>query len=150
MQLEVHGMERATGKFVQLWGKYVVNFKSSTHCQDCLIGQPEKRIGKTMPDGEMMLDQPMHYFYLFGMGRAPRRETNVHLAVRPLAGSVASVGSVYGVTFTIYDAQAIRVDRLQDGWGGLAPEYTQCRNFQFGAQMYGMKETEVASKSMEV
>lgn len=149
MKLEVRGMEKAAGRFVQLWGKYVVDFKSSTHCQECLIGQPERRLNKAMTDGEILLDQPMHYFYLFGMGRAPRRETNVHLAVRPLAGSVASVGSVYGITFTIYDAQAIRVDRLPDGWGGLAPEYTQCRNFQFGVQMYGMKEMEVVSRSIE-
>jgi hypothetical protein len=145
MRLEVRGMEGAAGKFVQLWGKYVVDFKSSTHCQDCLIGQPEKSISKNMTDGEIMLDQPMHYFYLFGMGRAPRRESNVHLAVRPLAGSTASVGSVYGAVFTIYDAQAIRVDRLPDGWNNLDPQTTQCRNFQFGVQMYGMKQPEKVS-----
>jgi hypothetical protein len=103
---------------------------------------PKRKSARLLADGEIMLDQPMHYFYLFGMGRAPRRESNVHLALRPLAGSVASVGSVYGAIFTIYDAQAIRVDRLPDGWNGLDTLYTQCRNFQFGVQMYGMKQPE--------
>ena len=73
------------------------------------------------------------------MGRVPKHETNVHLAVRPQQGAVASIGSVYGVTFTIRDAFALRVDRLPDGWMGLTAEYTRCRNFQFGVQQFSYR-----------
>jgi hypothetical protein len=73
------------------------------------------------------------------MGRVPKHETNVHLAVQHRPGAVASIGSVYGVTFTIRDASAIRVDRLPRGWMGLEKEFTDCRNFQFGVQEFGYR-----------
>jgi len=92
-----------------------------------------------MQDGDYTLKTDSPYFYLFAMGRVPKHETNVHLAVRPQTGSVASIGSVYGVTFTIRDAFALRVDRLPDGWMGLGRDYTRCRNFQFGVQQFGYR-----------
>ena len=44
---------------------------------------------------------------------------------------------MYGVTFTIRDARALRIDRLPRGWMGLGKKFTDCRNFQFGVQMFG-------------
>ena len=44
---------------------------------------------------------------------------------------------MYGVTFTIRDAFALRIDRLPNDWMGLSPEFTTCRNFQFGVQQFG-------------
>lgn len=150
MQLEVRGIEKTIGGFVHLWGRYVTGFKSSEHCQKCLIGQPESRIHKAMADGEIMLDRTMDYFYLCGVGRTERKNTNMHLAVRPRAGSIARINSVYGAAFTIYDAEPIQIERLPTGWRDLTDPYTQCRNFQFGVQMYGMKEPEGALKSIKV
>jgi hypothetical protein len=138
MRLEVKGMASASQTFVQLWGKYVKAFNPAKHCIYCLKGDPEAQIHREMVDGdEYQLRNDFRYFYLFAMGRGDRSRSNVHFAVEPRPGSVASIGSLYGVTFTIHDAFALRVDRLPKGWMGLDDEFTTCRNFQFGVQMFG-------------
>lgn len=139
MHLEVRGMEKATGRFVQLWGMYVTGFNSDKHCIYCLKGKKEARLHRAMEDDSFDLESDTRRFYLFAMGRVPKRETNVHFAVQHQPGAVASIGSVYGATFTIRDAAAIRVDRLPDNWLGLPPKYTRCRNFQFGVQEFGYR-----------
>jgi hypothetical protein len=139
MLLEVRGMESAPETFVQLWGKYVTGFRQEKHCIYCLRGPSEKQIHREMPSGDYKLRDDAPYFYLFAMGRGYRRETNVHLVVVPSPGAVASVGSMYGVTFTIRDARALRVDRLPEGWMGLPKLHATCRNFQFGVQEFGYK-----------
>lgn len=141
MLLEVRGMAQASQTFVQLWGVHVSGFKSEKHCIYCLKGRKDTQLHREMLDGDYLLKTDAPYFYLFAMGRVPKHETNVHLAVRHQPGSIASIGSVYGVTFTIRDAFALRVDRLPDGWMGLSPEYTRCRNFQFGVQQFGYRPT---------
>jgi hypothetical protein len=137
VRLEIRGMSRVGGRFVQLWGIYVSGFKPDRHCMYCLKGRKESRLHKTMGDDDLELATDAPYFYLFAMGRVPKHETNVHLAVRPQPGAIASVGSMYGATFTIHDAYALRVDRLPDGWLGLGTDFTRCRNFQFGVQQFG-------------
>ena len=139
MLLEIRGMATASQRFVQLWGVEVSGFKPDRHCIYCLKGRKETQLHRDILDGDYVLKTDAPYFYLFAMGRVPKHETNVHLAVRPQQGAVATVGSVYGVTFTIRDAFALRVDRLPDGWMGLPPEYTRCRNFQFGVQQFGYR-----------
>jgi hypothetical protein len=139
MHLEVRGMAKAASRFVQLWGVYVSGFDSDKHCIYCLRGKKETRLHKAMEDCDIELASDSPYFYLFAMGRVPKHETNVHLAVRHQPGSVASIGSVYGATFTIRDAYAPRIDRLPDGWNGLGKDFTSCRNFQFGVQQFGYR-----------
>ena len=46
------------------------------------------------------------------------------------------MGSVYGVTFTIKDAQAIPIRPLRDGFENLDEAHTRCKNFQFGYQEF--------------
>jgi hypothetical protein len=137
VRLEIRGMDKAAGRFVHLWGVYVSGFKADRHCMYCLKGKKEAGLHKAIEDCDIELATDSPYFYLFAMGRVPRHETNVHLAVRPQQGAVASLGSVYGATFTIRDAFALRVDRLPDGWLGLGTDFTRCRNFQFGVQEFG-------------
>lgn len=152
MRLEVRGISNMKQTFVEVWGKYVDGFDSKKHCQACLKGRRETKLdnplaclkgiqerglGESLDVLSVDLSNDYDYFYFCALGRAPRRATNVHLAVEPRPGSVASVGSLYGVTFTIYDAFAPRIDRLPDRWMGLRPKYATCRNFQFGVQMFG-------------
>lgn len=137
MLLEVRGLESASQTFVQLWGVHVNNFDPERHCQYCLKGNKAPQLHRAMMSGDYPLSSDAPYFYLFAMGRGHKRDTNVHLAVQPYPGAVASIGSMYGVTFTIRDARALRIDRLPKGWMGLGKEYTDCRNFQFGVQMFG-------------
>ena len=88
-------------------------------------------------------------FYLCGVGQPDtlrdgeawnRKHTNVHLAVTPRKGSVASIGSVYGVTFTITNAEAIPIQPRPIGFKGLPDEHSQCKNFQFGYQVFDVNE----------
>ena len=134
-------METASQQFLWLWGKHVTGFKQAEHCLACLRGPAsEDAIKPQMVSGDYPLRATgAPYFYLCGVGRTEPGRTNVHLVVEPCPGAVASVGSVYGVTFIIRDARALRIDRLPKGWMGLGDLYTTCRNFQFGVQMFGYK-----------
>lgn len=142
MLLEVRGLETAPQKFVQLWGVHVEGFRPDKHCIYCLKGRKEVQIQRDMASGDYQLQNGAPYFYLFAIGRTPRRDSNVHLAVQPYPGAVASIGSLYGVTFTIRDARALRVDRLPSGWNELDDSFTSCRNFQFGVHIFGYSRSE--------
>src|SRR5438105_3256521 len=107
MKLTVTGTQKATGKYLHLWGFYVRGFKPWHHCFACFYGTQERPICKDMEDDVYHLPEPTSYFYLCGVASGPRRERgvkNLHLAVRPKQGSVATVRSVYGPVFTIHDA----------------------------------------------
>jgi hypothetical protein len=141
MKLVVSGMVHdSRTQFKHLWGRYILGFKPWTHCLNCFVTHKAKGVLPTMVDGEYQLDDSFELFYLCGVGWKDRRNTNVHLAVRPRLGSVASTGSVYGVQFTITDAQAILIRYLPVGWRGLPDQHSQCKNFQFGYQMFNADE----------
>ncbi|MFC6646865.1 hypothetical protein ACFQBQ_15015 [Granulicella cerasi] len=152
MRLVVSGLKTANYPFGAIWGRYVRDFDPSEHCQKCLIGSAEPKIHRTLEDeAPIDLRGDFPYFYLFAWGNGDRSISNVHLPVRAHAGAVASIGSIYGVTFTLYDAIALRVDRLPDGWKGMNAKYTSCRNFQFGVHAFParvMGEFKPAQKSL--
>jgi hypothetical protein len=89
------------------------------HRLACFETKVASSISPQMRDGEYLLSDEHGLFYLCGVGQADavrrgrelaRKVTNVHLPVRPRRGSVAAIGSVYGVTLTIKDAQAIPIE----------------------------------------
>ncbi len=109
-----------------------------------------------MEDGPVLLEDRL--FYLCGVaGPDPSRtrpqdarcRTNVHLAVRPRKGSVAAVGSVFGATFVIKDADAIPIQppsaellaavREFD----LPPAHWRCKNFQFCWQYFNASADDI-------
>ncbi|WP_142988141.1 hypothetical protein [Granulicella rosea] len=138
MRLEIKGLTAAAGRFTSIWGWYVSGFKSDHHCQACFRGSLASGISKDMLDCDSLaLRTDVPYFYLCALGRPRSAESNVHLVVRPQQGAMASVGSLYGATFTIHDAIAIRIRNLPKGWHRLGDEFTQCPNFQFAVQTYG-------------
>jgi hypothetical protein len=140
MKLIVAGMKPGEQMFQHLWGRYVIGFRPWVHCIRCLWTKHAKAIRPTMSDGEYELDDSFGLFYLCAVGWKQKHDSNVHLAIRPRPGSVACAGSVYGVTFTITDAQAILIKYLPKGWRGLLDEQSQCKNFQFGYQMFDANE----------
>ena len=161
MKLVVSGLRRpgdtTTGQsFEHLWGKHVRGFKPWKHCAACLQGSMAAAVTPGMSDGEYELQDSL--FYLCGVGQPDRkresphtwrRYTNVHLAVVPRQGSVASAGSVYGALFTIHDAQAILIKHLSPGFAGISDErHTGCKNFQFGWQLFDVVETDLADKRL--
>ena len=92
-----------------------------------------------MQDGTFDLPEPTAYFYLCGVASGSfklRAERNLHMAVRPKQGSIATAQSFYGPTFTIYDAEEIAIQGPIENLPGLGTLYTRCKNFRFAAQMY--------------
>lgn len=147
MQLIVSGLDAAEPKFKHLWGRYILGFRPQKHCIKCFKTKVARDITPSMKDGTYGLREDVaDFFYLCGVGQPDlkrteehlRRFTNVHLAMRPRAGSVAAVTSVYGVTFTITDAEAIPIQPLPDDFQGLDKAHARCKNFQFGYQEYGV------------
>jgi hypothetical protein len=137
MKLTIEGMQHAKRtRFKHLWGRYVLGFKPAHHCLSCFKSRTATAINPRIVDGEYQLDPSYELFYLCGVGWTDRGNTNVHLAVTPRIDSVACVGSVYGVRFTITDAQAIPIRYIEKAWRGLPDEHSQCKNFQFGYQMF--------------
>jgi len=145
MRLIVLGLDDAPLRFDHLWARYVLGFKPWTHCVKCFESKVVTAVRPTMKDGEYKLSDDHEFMYLCGVGKTDskraganfsRKMTNVHLAIRPRKGSVASIGSVYGVTFTIKDAQAIPIEPLPENFQGLQPAHYRCKNFQFGYQTF--------------
>ena len=62
MRLEIRGMNRVDGRFVQLWGIYVSGFKPDRHCIYCLKGRKEIRLHKAMSDDDLELATDSPYF----------------------------------------------------------------------------------------
>ena len=151
MLLTVKGLDSAPIRFRHLWGRYVHGFRPWTHCIACFACTKAKGVLPTMRDGDYELEDKL--FYLCGVGQKvsehlypqlARRVTNVHLAVSPRPGSVASIGSVYGVTFTIKGAQAIPIESLSaDEFPSLSEAHYRCKNFQFGYQMFKVDATRI-------
>jgi len=138
MNLEIRGPGLPRQYFSSIWGKYVSGFSHKNHCQASLKGPtPVQEIHQDMTKLDIQLRDDMPFFYLCALGRPRSGESNVHLVVTPKPNSVACTGSIYGFTFTIFDASAIRIRTLRKGWRGLGDEFTQCPNFQFGVQKYG-------------
>lgn len=150
MKLTTTGLDDAPIRFKHLWGRYVNGFRPWKHCIQCLVSNTAKDVFPDMLDGSVELQDRL--FYLCGVGQVhsehfekrhpelSRRMTNVHLAVRPRKGSVAAIGSAYGVTFVIQDAQSIPIETLPYPFQGLSEEHSRCKNFQFGYQMFEVGE----------
>ena len=149
MRLTVSGLNstQAPNQFAHLFGRYVYGIRPENHCNLCLVATQANAIKPTMRDSDD-IELKDELFYLCGVGNKSKslplelqlRQTNVHLAVRPRKGSVTSIGSVYGVTFTIEDGQAIPIQSLPDGFEGLPTAHSRCKNFQFAYQMFNVTE----------
>jgi hypothetical protein len=145
MELIVSGLPAVTeaNRFHALFGRYVYGFNQWDHCDRCFQARQERKVNPLMPNGPVELRDEL--FYLCGVGRdlspnihrhLARSSTNAHLAVRPRKGSVAAIGSVYGASFVIKDAEAIGIRPLPDGFQGLPPKHSRCKMFQFAYQMF--------------
>ena len=154
--MHVDGLDAAETRFQHLWGRYIIGFKPATHCLRSLVTHVAAPVKPRMMDGSFDLDDSYELFYLCGVGVRERHNTNVHLAVHPKARSVAAIGSVYGVRFTIQDAQAIPIKHpalLQSpprGLDSLEEGHLRCKNFQFGCQMFAVHEVGEAAKGIVV
>jgi hypothetical protein len=123
----------------------VLGVRPWKHCQHTFKVEHATSIRPDMKDGTYTLNERHDLFYLCGVGqkdsvklgtRWNRQFTNIHMAVRPKLGSSATATSLYGVHFTITDAENIPIEPLADDFGGLPLKHARCKNFQFGYQMF--------------
>lgn len=151
MQLIVSGLNaaRAPLRFDHLFGRYVFGFKPWTHCDHCFVARQERAINPNMQDGSYELRNGL--FYLCGVGHKlserlhpelAKKYTNVHLAVFPKKGSVATVESLYGVSFIIDNAHAIPIKGPARPFEGLKSNHSRCKMFRFGHQMFDVGDLE--------
>ena len=148
MEITVAGLNQASPLFVHLWGRYVLGVRPWKHCQHTFEVKHATSIKPNMQDGTYSLDAEHDLFYLCGVGQEDsasrgaewnREFTNIHLAVCPKLGSVATINSLYGVDFTITDAERIPIEPLADDFMGLPRQHARCKNFQFGFQMFDVQ-----------
>lgn len=136
MELQINGLNLNANQFSSIWGRYVTGFNPAEHCQKCL-NKSGADIIEFATDVPIPLRTDAQYFYLCALGRPRSSASNVHLVVKPQMGAIATVGSIYGVSFTIRDAVSIRINALPIRWRGLTKRFTQCPNFQFAVQEFG-------------
>ena len=156
MRLIVSGLPPLTdpNHFHALFGRYVYGYTPWTHCDDCFVKRQETQINPKMENRSFELHDDL--FYLCGVGRSlsknihpdfARNSTNVHFAARPRKGSVAAIGSVYGATFVIEDAEAIPIMAPKREFPALMAlnepqrtEHARCKMFHFAYQMFEVGE----------
>jgi hypothetical protein len=148
MEITVSGLDHNSSQFVHLWGRYVLGVRPWKHCQHTFEVKHATSIKPKMQNGTFPLIAEHDLFYLCGVGQEDsmkrgsqwnREFTNIHLAVRPKLGSIATIESLYGVNFTITDAKKIPIECLPDNFMGLKREHARCKNFQFGFQMFDVQ-----------
>jgi hypothetical protein len=139
MKLHVSGITPSTTHYRFLWGFYVRGFKPWRHCQPCFRGTRAEGIHPGMQDGIVELPKATDFFYLHGFAPGPKKfrgAFNLHLAVRPKDGSIATVHSRYGPAFTIYGAEEVVIQDPLVTQPQLGEDWTRCKNFRFAAQIY--------------
>lgn len=140
MQLQVSEITQSTTRYRFLWGFYVRGFKPWHHCQLCFRGSRAPGIFPDMQDGAVVeLHEQTDFFYLHGNAAGPehlRGELNLHLAVRPKQGAIATVRPTNGALFTIHDAEALEIQPPLLALSHLGDKWTNCKNLRFAAQMY--------------
>ncbi len=130
--------------FSSLWVKYVDGFDSTAHCQRCLRGKrvEEASAGRLAAGHPVALDQMDRYPYVYvcGVSAGPeslRRERNLHLPLKYAPGQTVTVKTYNGYTITATNAVQLEIPKLDDGWQGLPPIQTRCKNFQFAVSVFG-------------
>ena len=128
--------------FRYFWLKKVVGFNPRVHCARCLKGEYSELCGPGVAVGvpiEDPLFQSGDFAYFCGVSTPYRWANNLHLAGRVVPGSVASAPIWSGGQLVVRGLEKIEFD--DEAALRLFPEhgaaYLTCRNFQFGAQVFG-------------
>jgi hypothetical protein len=141
--------DKLEGFIFGFWAKFVNGFNPMEHCQACLYGPREKRIGLEMTTNkEIALKERQvatnPYFYICGV--TSRWRNNFHLAMEWAKGEEARGVTFNGFEISVTDAREIPIPPLPDGFAGLPKSFTTCRNFQFAVDRFGLPEDYVPPK----
>ena len=139
----IHPPGRIEG-FRFLWAFYVSGFRPDRHCQPCFRGRrvAEFATGTARSGHQYVFDQIDRYPYLYicGVGAGPvnlHGERNLHLPLEYCEGASVERTTWNGYRIRVDDARELPIPPLPDGWRGLGPEFTRCRNYRFGVAYFG-------------
>jgi hypothetical protein len=113
------------------WLKYITGYNLSQHCAKSFRGVYSPNVGITMALRRPVAvnEAPFEVAYL--CGNTGTWEKNLHLALVPAPGRQVIRQTHHGYRVIVTDAIDLEIPPLPDGWKGLGPEFTTCRNFQF-------------------
>lgn len=124
--------------FGYVWGMYVNGFDPTQHCQKCLRGRKSCNVGLGMTSGyEYTMDEcrkPWDYLYVCAGSRFTY-DDHIHMPVVPGDDTVELTSR--GVTFRATGVRLLEIPKIPEGYKGLGPKFTTCRNYQFGLSIYG-------------
>ncbi|BCS33638.1 hypothetical protein TBR22_A28650 [Luteitalea sp. TBR-22] len=134
--------------FSLIWAFYVKGFIPETHCQCCFKGlrAPNFHSRNASSGVDIILDlldvSPIVYICGVAMGPEDQRKyRNLHLPVRYEEGSTTSATTYNGYTVEVTNARALPIPPVPDGYNGLPPHHTRCKNFQFGLATFGTRQS---------
>jgi len=138
------------------WAMTVVGFNDNEHCQKCFVGQRLSVIrATTVPMNETieLMVQEGTVVYFCGVSESHVWAKNFHLAVRVTGDKNDRIVSsmVNGQTITIRGAGKIDFDEraAQQLYPEKSRKFLTCRNFQFAAQMFGVKKQRHAQPKLQ-
>lgn len=90
-------------------------------------------MGLEVAIGEIIrLDEyPVSFLYLCGVSRAGW-DSNCHAAMEPAKEGQVCIKTFNGFKVEIQNVRSLEIPSLPEGFRGLDPSFTTCRNFQFG------------------
>jgi hypothetical protein len=124
-----------TDAFKHLWGKYVTGFDVEQHCVQCLQGHfcrhffRKRFVAGTVIEGELD-EHEAPFFYLCGVTES--WPLNVHLAVRPKRGFMASHED-HNIIVLIDGGEPVPITPVR---AGRPMDFENCRNWQFGYRYF--------------
>jgi len=129
--------------FRYCWLMYTTGFDLSQHCLACLHGHRSQRVHNKIqigPDHPVVCDEsptPFQAIYLCGVASCRKWEANLHVVFQPSEGDTFKRSTYNGFQVIVENARPIPFPPLPDGWRGLGPKFTTCRNYRFGVYFYG-------------
>lgn len=123
-----------------LWASYVAGFRADRHCQACFLGRRVKEFGAGTKAMSFDAMDRYPYLYICGVAAGPRsfrKDRNLHLPLAYEEGAAVERVTWTGFRLVVENARELPIPELPDGWGGLGPEFTRCKNFRFGVGYFG-------------
>lgn len=130
------------------WAMTVVDFDPTEHCQKCFIGTRLRTIKADMPVNQtfdLMIDEGT-YVYFCGVSDPYIWSKNFHFACRVTqsASDRYELPMLNGQKMFLRGAGQVKFDEraAQKLFPEKGRKYLTCRNFQFAAQVFGLRKME--------
>ena len=132
-----------------LWVKAVVGFDANNHCARCLRGpilKSARELAAANVRKEFVMPKNARAIYICGVS-SKGYHFNLHAPCVPdEAAGPTIIPMTNGQRLIIENAALLPINPLPLGFAGRGPEFTTCRNWQFGVQTFGLGCTRSPSR----